>query len=344
MTSVFPIRYVDKTDLQYQGLPRFHSVLIPKLGGSTAREFFQVAEDLKTGIEAFSLSDSVPHLFAGGQDSPLDFLKEQVALIVSRNSPEWVHGCDGIVIIHHPNKRERLISLLSRLPVSAQVSKPRKLLSVRYKEDLLAFAVDLHENKLIFEDSLIIGLSNHSDPAAEFLVENDRGKGPRFTGLYADKQAMECFAIDALCRVMNLESVYKYEPLGKDTFPDFELTIGGKKWAVEVTRIETGMVTYVPLAREVSRRTIDEVTANPITGSRVRDALIKALTEKTERRNYCSHYSSYCLILIDLVDSVGGEGVAVWNGIDLSGFEAVVIVRLDGTVFFVKGEGTFEPA
>ena len=344
MTSAFPTRYVDKKDPEYQAVPRFHFVLIPKLGGSTAHELFQAAEDLKSGVEAMSLSDSVPHFSANGRELTLDFLKEQVAHIIAQNPTEWVGGCDGLVIVHHPSKRGKLVSILSKLPVSPQVGCPRRLLSIRYKEDILAFGVDLHENRLISEDSLVIGLVNRSDTAAEFLVENDRGEGLRYTDLYASKRNMEFFAIDALCRDLNLNGGYKYEPLGKDTFPDFELPVGGQRWAVEVTRIETGMVTYVKLAREVNRRTIDGAAQNPITDSGVRDALAKAFDEKTEKRNKGSNYSRYCLLLVDIVDAVGGKDSAVWNGIDLSAFDAVVVVSLDGTVSYIKGIDAFEPA
>ena len=349
MTSAFPTRFVDKTDPEYQTVPRFHFVLVPKPGGNTAHEFLQVTEDLKSGIEAMALSNSVPHISADGQELTLDFLKEQVAHIISQNPTEWVSGCDGLFILYHPDKREKLVSILSKLPVSPQANCPRKLLSVRYKEDVLAFEVDLHENRLISEDSLVIGLANPSDPAAEYMVESDRGEALRMTDFYATKQNSEYFAIGSLCRDLTLHRnyspeglKYRYEPLGNNTFPDFELIVGDHEWAVEVTRIESEMVSYVKVDREVEKGKIERAVQSRITDSGVNKALSKALSEKTEKRNKCSSYSRYCLLLVDVVDSVGGKDSAVWNGIDLSAFDAIVLIKLDGSVYCIKGGNAFE--
>ncbi len=349
MTSAFPTRYVCKTDPEYQTVPRFHFVLVPKSGGNTAHEFFQVARDLKLGMEAMALSESVPHMSADGQELTISFLKEEAAHIISQNPTEWVGGCDRLSIMHHPGKREKLVSILSKLPVSPQPNCPRKLLSVRYKEDVFAFEVDLHENRSIPEDSLVIGLANPSDPAAEYLVESDRGEGLKITDFYAVKQNPEYFAINALCRDLALHRnyspeglKYRYEPLGNDTFPDFELIAGEHEWAVEVTRIESGMVSYVKVDKEIDRDKIERAVQNRITDSGVNKALIKAMSEKTEKRNKCSSYSRYCLLLVDVVDSVGGRESEVWNNIDLSAFDAIVLIKLDGSVYYIKSGNIFE--
>ena len=350
MPSAFPNRPVDKGDPEYERRFRHIFVLKPPLQGATACDFVQFAQELKSAVENKELSenDSIPRSSFDGQGLTLQSLKDEVSGIVSRNPIEWIRGCVGVSVMHHPEKREKLVSVLAKLPESAH--RGQKRLSVRHAEDVFAFNVQLHENNFIPTDGLYIWLDNPSDPAAEHLVANDGGGALTVRDVYQSKQKMEHFAMMSLCNdllsttsltLSDLQS--RYEPLGDDTFPDFELVARGQEWAVEVTRIETGMVGYLRVSQSLEKEKFDRAARNQVTDSGIVGALTKAAEDKTKRRNNCPSYSRACLLLVDIVDSIDPESSAIWGGIDLSAFDAVALVKLDGSVFFIKGGDALEP-
>ena len=346
MPSALPNRYVDKGGPQYESWFRHVFILQPPLQGATAREFVQYAQDLKSAIETKSLSeiDSIPSSSLGGQELTLQSLKDLVVDIISRNPIEWIRGCVGISIMHHPERREKLVSVLAKLPESAQ--RGRKLLSVRHADDMFAFSVQLEDNRFIAIDGLYIWLDNPSDPVAR----HDGGETLTARDVYESKQKMEHFAMMSLCNELLSNSSLtqsdlqcRYEPLGDDTFPDFELVVRGQEWAVEVTRIESGMVGYLRVSQPLEKEVFARAARNQVTDSGIVAALTKASEDKTKRRNDCSTYSRACLLLVDIVDSINPESSAIWGSIDLSAFDAVVLVKLDGRVFFIKGAHPLEP-
>ena len=346
MPPAFPNQYVDKGGPQYESWFRHVFILQPPLQGATARDFVQYAQDLKSAIEIKSLSeiDSIPSSSLGGQELTLQSLKDLVADIISRNPIEWIRGCVGISIMHHPERREKLVSVLAKLPESAQ--RGRKLLSVRHADDMFAFSVQLHENRFIATDGLYFWLDNPSDPVAG----HDGGETLTARDVYENKQKMEHFAMMSLCNELlshtsltQSDLQCRYEPLGDDTFPDFELVVRGQEWAVEVTRIESGMVGYLRVSQPLGKEVFARAARNQVTDSGIVAALTKASEDKTKRRNDCSAYSRACLLLVDIVDSIDPESSAIWGGINLSAFDVVALVKLDGRVFFIKGAYALEP-
>ncbi len=266
MPLAFPNRPVEKGDPEYERWFRHVFVLKPPLQDVTARDLVQFAEELKSAVEIKGLSetDSIPHSSFGGQGLTIQSLKDQVADIVARNPIEWIRGCDGVSITHHPEKREKLVSVLAKLPESAR--RGQKLLSVRHADDVFAFNVQLHESNSISTDGLYIWLDNPSDPVAEHLVANDGGGALTIRDVYETKQKMEHFAMMSLCddllstTSLTLSDVQcRYEPLGDDTFPDFELVVRGREWAVEVTRIEMGMVGYLRVSQPLEKESLTEL-------------------------------------------------------------------------------------
>ena len=266
--------------------------------------------------------------------------------MISRNPIEWIRGCVGISLMHHPEKRRKFVSLLSTLPES--VHRRQKLLSVPYSGDIFAFNVQLHEHNFVDADGLYIWLNNPEDPAAEHVTPSDGSASVTFRDAYESNQKMEYFAMLSFCYELlsntnlthgNLKC--RYEPLGIKTFPDFELTVRGQEWAVEVTRIESGMVSYLQVTPPLEKRAFDKATQNRVSDSGIVAALTKASEEKTKRLNECETYSHGCLLLVDVVDSIDHKSSAIWGEIDLSSFEAVAVVKLDASVFFIKGAHAF---
>ena len=232
---------------------------------------------------------------------------------------------------------------------------------------MFAFNVpaQLHENSFIPTDGLFsmyrtlrtvhIWLDNPSDPAAEHVVPSDRGESLTVRDVYESKQKMEHFAMMSLCNGC-LQSRYlltntdlthsdlkcRYEPLG-NAFPDFELVVRDQEWAVEVTRIESGMVSYLRVSQPLEKDRFDKAAQGQVTDCGIIAALTKASEDKTKKRNDCSRYSLACLLLVDIVDSIDPESSTLWDSIDLSAFDAVALVKLDGSVFFIKGAHALEP-
>ena len=349
MSSAFPYRHIDKDAPQYQMRSRHVFVLQPPAEGAAAHEFVRFAQDLKSGLEAKSLSDSklIPRSIFGGQELTLQSLKDEVTDITTNNPIEWIRGCVGIAVMYHPKRREKLISLFSKLPESAQ-APGHKLLSISHGGSVFVFKARLHENRFIPVAGLYIWLDNPSDPAAEHVNPNGPSEVLTLTDVYKSKQAMEYFAMMSLIRALvastetrTSDLKWRYEPLG-NVFPDFEIIVSEQEWAVEVTRIESDMVAYLRVTEPLERDSFSKFAQKQVSDRGIKAALTKALEDKSKRRTECLHYSRACLLLVDVVDAIDAEESSVWNGIDFSAFDAIALIKLDGRVSYVKGAQTIE--
>ena len=345
LSSIFPTNYVDRADARYRSVPWYHFVLIPGKEGSKVEDFLRSAKDLQSALEIKYLDDSVPHRSAEGQELNIDFLKEEFARIISLNDPEWVSGCDGLLIIHHPIKEEKLTSVMAHLPASPRNSGRNKLISVQHGGLSYSFEVELHSNDQMAQDSLIYGLTNPLDPAVVRLVERDRQEVIMFTAMYAEKEIIEWFALASLgsnvahSHEIPYESiVVSYEPLGQSTYPDFEMSVEGQEWAVEVARVQSGMVSHVEVGTRLDKRGLNRAFGNHITDARVGGTLNEEIKQKAKRRAECPAYSRHCLLLVDIVEAIEPKGSHTWGWCDLSAFDAVAVVRMDGSVEYIKGQ------
>ena len=350
MPSAFPSRYVDREDPEHEGWFGHVFVLRPPMQGATASDFVDFARELKSAIEnkALAENDSIPRSSFGPQGLTLQSLRDAILDIVSEGPIDWVQDCIGVSIMYHPDKRGKLVSVLSKLPESASIGQ--KLLSVQHEDEVFAFNVSLHKNKFVPTDGLYLWLDNPSDPVAEHVVANDEGETLTVRDIYHDKTKMEYFAMVSLCNkiftstTINFSDVKcQHEPLGESTFPDFEMVVRGREWAVEVTRIESGMVGYLRMSQALEKETFDRVADRQVTSGGIIAALTKASEDKTKRRKDCPRYARACLLLVDVVDSIDPESSAIWGGIGLSAFDVVGLVKMDGRVFFIKGVRALEP-
>ena len=218
------------------------------------------------------------------------------------------------------------------------------MLSVHHADRLYSFEIDLHPNDHVAQNSLILELINPIDPAVVRLVDRDREGIFKFTSLYATKQTMEWFAFYSLSRDLSYQLGIstadlngKYEPMGESTYPDFEMSVDGQEWAVEVARVESGMISYVKVETRLDQKGLNRAFGNYITDVRVGEVLCDEVRQKAKRRHECSRYSRHCLLLVDVVEAVGPKGSLVWNGCDLSTFDVIAVVKMDGSVGYIKG-------
>ena len=77
---------------------------------------------------------------------------------------------------------------------------------------------------------------------------------------------------------------------------------------------------------------------NYITDARVGETLRNEVNQKTQLRSKCPRYSLHCLLLVDVVDAVGAKASSDWDECDLSAFDVVGVIRMDGSVDYIKGQ------
>ena len=344
-SSAFPTKYVDRSDVDYRKVPWHQFILIPREDGSSPQDYIRTLADLQSALEIKSLADSVPHHSAAGRKLTVEFLRDEASSIICNTDVEWVYGCTGLLVIYHPNKERKLVEAMASLLGSPRSAGRNKLLSVQHEGRPYSFEIELYPNDRMAEDGLILGLINPSDPAVVRLAEKDREGNLTFTNLYADKETMEWFAFNSISTDLSCdlgitpkEINGKYEPLGDSTYPDFEISFAGQEWAVEVARVESGMTSYVPVDRRLDQRGLNRAFGNYITDARVGETLRNEVNQKAQIRSKCPRYSRHCLLLVDVVDAVGAKGSSDWDECDLSAFDVVGIIRMDGSVDYIKGQ------
>ncbi len=342
-SSPFPIKYVDRKDADYWKVPWHQIILIPKKDGNSLKDFNRRLTDLQSALEIQSLKDSIPHHSADGRKLTVELLKEDAASMISTADTEWLAGCIGFLIIHRPSKGSQLTKAMANLLESPRSAGGKKLLSVQHEGRPYSFEVELHPNNHMAGDAVILGFINPSDPAVVQLA-NQKGT-LTFTDLYADKESMEWFAFHSIGQDLSRrfgippeEIKVKYEPLGDSTYPDFEMSLTGQGWAIEVARIESGMTYYVKVDKPMDQRGLNRALSNHITEARVEEVVHKEVNQKAQIRSKCPSYSRHCLLLVDIVDAVEAKNSPVWEGCDLSSFDVVAVVRMDGSVDYIKGQ------
>ena len=352
MSTAFPRRVVSKSDPDYLKWFRNLLVLKARSNGVSAFELAQIERDFQDLLEAKMLADfdEIEHSSFGGQELTLERLKVTVAEIILRSREayaDWIDGCVGIAILHPPDRTEKLVSLFAKLPLH-HIDTDMKQMSVCADDETYALTIQTYENKFMPPAELCMWLVHPTDPAAEVIV-GDSGSVIQFSDIYADNEELERFAVYSFCRALVKDTevevgdlcLPQYEPLGPSTFPDFELTIRNEEWAVEVTRVESEMVTYHLLSDPLDRKTMDKVRRAAITDSKINEALKDSLESKTEKLGKCEVYSRACLLLVDTIDAIEPDNSAHWRDVDLSAYEVVALVRRDGSVTFIKGKDIF---
>ena len=345
-SSAFPTKYVDRSDVDYRKVPWHQFFLIPREDGSSPQDYIRTWADLQSALEIKSLVDSVPHHSADGRELTAELLRDEASSIISNTDVEWVSGCTGLLVIYHPNKEGKLVEAMASLLGSLRSAGRNKLLSVQHEGRPYSFEIKLHPNDRMAEDGLILGLINPSYPAVVRLAEKDREGNLTFTNRDANKkEAMEWFAFHSISTDLSCdlgirpeEINGKYEPLGDSTYPDFEMSFSGQEWAVEVTRVESGMTYYVPVDRRLDQTGLNRAFGNYITDARVGETLRDEVNEKAQIRSKCPRYSRHCLLLVDVIDAVGAKGSSDWDECDLSAFDVVGVIRMDGSVDYIKGQ------
>ena len=289
----------------------------------------------------------------GGHKFDLDMVKALVAQMAEDQDNDYLEGVKKVYLIHPPGLEEAILRHLSGLLVPAiPNSQSARLISVTVGDEMRHFVVEPYKMNLPTQDSknvhwLIVHLYNPDKPAMSIKVE-DQGpwafKEP--TPLLSDTEVAEDWAMKALEAHFIQEGIAVhdvcYEPNGPSTFPDYRACLDGTTWNFEITRVlgdmlETRHILDKP--RDTEKMMRRAIQSPPIQDSDIRNAVDHAIKSKERKQPVDGAPSNLCLVLIDALDLGLGSKSTFWKDIDLSAFNAVVLV--DGypqpRLAFLKG-------
>ena len=296
--------------------------------GQTTKEF-----------QVSAIGDSV----TPGTDSiklGIPMIKAMIAETTEGLEPDYIEGVKFAYLIHPPQLQDELRGRLSTLPVPAMTSPPsRRLISVVVDQKTLDFVVEPYEMDLTRRRSedprwLIVILFNPDMPAMGVKVE---AQGPLTfkepTPLLSETKVAENWAMEKL-RVylrdigMHLQNVSQ-EPNGPSTFPDFRARLNGVQWDFEVTRVLGDILKSRHILDQPrnSKKNIDmAVQSPPIDEQDVEDALTDAINKKRCKRQSDGPGRNLFLVLVNPLDLDIKDNVDIWDDLDLTEFDAVVLI------------------
>ena len=322
--------------------------LVDELSANWVNSQFEDSTSQFPGFDASTRASSPPD----GQRATAALLKEAIANILYAETVEYIKGATAVYIIHPPPLAHPVGHILRSLPLSPRPRQnPPRLISVRANRCTHVFPVISHQIDLPpYSDTepawLVVHLHNPDMPAMAVRVPES---GPwdfddislAFTGT----TEVEFFAMETIERYAQskgLRVVHVHEPNGPSTFPDFEATIDGKEWTVEVTRVMEGIPNHRMIqvdGRAPHRMVKTAAQAPPISRSDEKFALTRALQDKASKPLQRPSHQNYLLVLVNACHLGIGPGFDAWAGQDLSAFDAVALVEpgLNPRLNFVKG-------
>ena len=335
-----------------QGTPEYddltvHSVTFEASGNFTANviEYMSRLIDDRMGqgskeFYASTVADAITP-DADGKKLSIPLLKAIIAEMAEVQDSDYIEGVKKVYVIHPPQLEKELHRHLSALPVPAMFdSKSERLISVDVGQKIQYFIVEPYKMDLTRRRStdprwLIVHMYNPDKPALAIGVE---AQGPLTfkepTPLISDTEVAESWAMEVVQDYLRGTGVdvrcVCYEPNGPKTFPDYRARLGGAPWNFEITRVlgdilETRHILDKPRdARKMMNRAVQSL---PIGEEDVVTALDRAIKGKEHKHRSDGTAPNYCLVLLNALDLDIGSQSAVWKDMDLSIFDAVVLVN-----------------
>ena len=275
---------------------------------------------------------------AGNGKLALPNVKAAIKQIIDSNEAEFLDGVRKVYVVHPPSLQEKAIHAMNSLP-AADMYGSTKLISVRREKQTLVFPIEtfcmkLHRSPFESTGWMTI-LFNPERPVVQIPVPADR-PAAFLAPLYGfgNTEDIERRAMDAISLRLNAGTTSLtgriHEPNGDTTFPDFEATIRGQEWSIEVTRLLKGVANERVIEvgnRQQTAMTVRASKSLPITQQALHEAITSAITEKSEKAVRCRPGTKYCLAMVNVVDLSIGEGEYDWTRQDLSKFDAVLLLR-----------------
>ena len=307
----------------------YTSRLIEDKMGQSTREF-----------STSTIADSIKP-DSNGRRLDIPFLKAIIAEMAEREESHYIEGVTKAYVIHPPQFEDELRRHLSALPLPS-ISSPasERLLSVAIADKVRHFIVepykmDLPRRRSTDPNWLIVYLYNPEMPALGVKVEV---QGPLTfkepTPLLSETEVAENWAMGMLQnhfreKGIRVQSVI-YEPNGPKKFPDYRARLDDVPWDFEVTRVLGDILENRRILDQPrdSKKNIDmAVQSPPISGQDIVTALDRAIKSKERKRRTNGAARNLCLILLDALDLDLRSNPNVWKNMDLTAYEAVVLVN-----------------
>lgn len=277
---------------------------------------------------------------ADGKRLGIPMIKAMIAETADVEDSEYVEGVTKVYVIHPPELEDELRRHLSALPVPAMSDSPsERLMSVAIGQESRRFVVEPYKMDLTRRGStdprwLIVHIYNPDIPALAISVE---AQGPLTfkepTPLLSDTEVAETWAMGVVRNYLRNAGVdvrsVCHEPNGPKTFPDYRARLDGAPWDIEITRVLGDMLgnRHILDKPRDARRNMDmAVQSPPIEKEDVGVALGRAIKSKERKRQSDGAAPNLCLVLLNALDlDIGGQST-VWEDLDLTPFDAVVLV------------------
>ena len=265
-------------------------------------------------------------------------IKAAIKQVINPYDQEFIDGVTKVYVVHPPPLEKDAIRTMSALP-AAGLDGHTRLIGVEKDGRTRTFHIEPFVMKLHqapFESTGWMTIPfNPERPVVEIRVPASHPT-PFLDPLYGfgKTENIERDAMDAIIKQLSKGTISvtraTQEPNGETTFPDFEATIGGEEWSIEVTRvlkgIAEGRVIKVGDPRQTPM-TIRASQTSPIDGQSLDNAVSCAIAEKSAKAASCKPGNKYCLVLVNVAALNIAREKYDWAKQDLSKFDAVVLLQ-----------------
>ena len=275
-----------------------------------------------------------------GKRLGIPMIKAMIAETARVEDRDYVEGVTRVYVIHPPELADELHRHLSALPVPAMSSSPlERLISVDMGQEMRQFVVEPHKMDLTRQRTtdprwLIVHLYNPNLPALAIRVEP---QGPLTfkepTPLLSDTEVAERWAMGVMEGYLRDAGIdvrcVRHEPNGPKTFPDYRARLNRTLWDFEITRVLGDILEnrhILDKPRNAAKNMDAAVQRPPIEDVDVGNALHRAIKSKEQKRQSDGTARNLCLVLLNALDLDIGRRSKVFEGTDLTAFDAVVLV------------------
>ena len=301
-----------------------------------------IEDEMGQGTKDFYVSKAADVINPGvdGRKLGIPLLKAMIAEMVEESDSDLLGGVTKVYLIHPPHLESELLGHFANLPVPARAdSASERLISVPGRSGMHPFVVHPYKMDLTRRRStdprwLIVHLYNPDKPALAIKVES---QGPftfkEPTPLLSNTEVAEDWAMSVMRghfrdNDVDIQGV-SHEPNGPKTFPDYQAQLNGTPWDFEITRVLGNILRARHIfdeARDARSVMLKAVQSPPIKEEDIRAALDHAIESKRRERSVDGIANRLCLILLNPLGlEIGGE-LNVWDGRDLTSFDAVILV------------------
>ena len=361
-----PPKFVRRDEPEYETMPQYTAFFVPGNGLSGLSELpFALEAHLGNiiGEELGKSTSAVPVLEPqlrnpdAGKGTKLDLavLKQAARSIIRAVSRDYVERVQTMYLIHPAALRKTIVQVLSKMPLAPSANPgERRLLWVPGEKESYAFQVEPYEIELSERHVdgprwMILYLFNPDDPA---IVMRIPVPGP-WTNLEPTLALGNTNDIESAAMAIIEKNLHKKqvtvdfipEPNGFATFPDFEAKIGETNWTIEVTRVLGGVTegrVFRMGGKNQESRLSRVAQSPPLDSVQVDKALSSALEGKAAKALQRKRGARYCLVLVNVVGLDIGRRATIWNGKDLSAFDAVIVIHTnamsESTLEYIKGD------